>query len=221
LIQNNTTALILAAGDGIRLGGKPKAFIEFNGITLLEHVVVKVRQYASQIIVGVREQDALKIREMFGEDIEILIGGKTRQETVEILARKAKNPMILIQDVARPFTSQKLYTSVLEAAFEYGAATLSIPMKKRDSIALSDGDYLGASVPRENVVFIQSPYVFKTESLIDAIEQSKIHGWEESATTTLLTRAGYKLKLVLGEAANYKITYVEDLQRLGDNDVSS
>lgn len=206
-----TSALILAAGDGVRLGGQAKALIELGGVTLVERIAKLVRDFASQVIVGVREEDVTRVCEIIGSGFEVVAGGATRQQTAQYLVARARNQMILMHDVARPFASPDLFRSVLESASIYGGATPAVPVLPSDSIALSDGGWLGAPLPRDKVVLTQTPYAFVRQSIIEALRQAEERGYKETTITALLTQAGYPVHLVQGETTNIKITYPQDL----------
>src|SRR5688572_21099768 len=97
----DVSALVLGAGMGVRMGMGPKAFLTYSGTTLLERAAAAVAPYASEIIVGVRDEDAAKTRELFaGQNVKVAVGGATRQETVSRLLRHATRPLVLLHEVA-------------------------------------------------------------------------------------------------------------------------
>ena len=49
---DEVSGLILAGGDGIRVGEGPKAFLKLGDKTLLEHVIELIGPYAGELIVG-------------------------------------------------------------------------------------------------------------------------------------------------------------------------
>ena len=55
------SALILGAGSGERIGGRPKAFLQRGETTLLEHTVALMTPFASEIIVGLPPDVALAL----------------------------------------------------------------------------------------------------------------------------------------------------------------
>lgn len=219
-LQARTSALIVAAGSGLRLGDRPKALLELEGKTLVEHVAQSVRAFSSQVIVGVRSEDVARVQPLLGDQVTVLSGGATRQKTVERLLAVADRDIVLIHDVARPFASRTLYQSVLQAALQFGGAAPVLQASTSDSVALVDGDWLGDTLPRDRVVCIQTPYAFTRRSLQRAIRLAKEEGWEETSVTTLLTRAGYKVRLVEGDLMNTKITYPKDVDDAKERFVS-
>lgn len=210
--RENTTALIVAAGEGRRLGGLPKALIELEHMPLIQHVAKAVANVAAQIIVGVRAADLDQVKALLGDTATVIAGGASRQETVQLLLARADREMVLIHDVARPFASSSLYAAVVDAAFTFGGAAPVLPASKSDSVALADGEWLGHALPRENVVRIQTPYAFTRKSLVHALEVARAQNAEPTSVTTLLSQAGYRTRLIAGDPDNIKITYPEDLK---------
>lgn len=80
LRSGGNRAMILAAGLGTRLrpltDHKPKALLEWNGVPMLEHVILKLKEYGfTQIIINVHHFsemiiDFVKQKEQFGIRIE-------------------------------------------------------------------------------------------------------------------------------------------------------
>lgn len=208
----NTATLILAAGEGLRLGGQPKAFIELNGKPLIQHVTQAVSQFSSQVIVGVRAADLEQVQILLGNAATVVAGGTSRQQTLELLLALADREMILIHDVARPFASAALYNSVLQAAFEFGGAAPMLPASKRDAVAMADGDWLGEPLPRNRVVRIQTPCACTRLSLVHAMRLAREQNREDTSVAALLSHAGYKTRLIDGDPDNVKITFPKDLE---------
>ena len=209
----NVTGLIAAAGEGERLGGQPKAFLELAGSTLLARAVALLAPHCSQVLAGVRPRDIEPARRLIGQRAQVLAGGATRQATLANLMAVATGDILLLHDVARPFASAALVSSVLAAAVEYGAAAPVLSVETRDSLAVREGDWLGNALPRERVIATQTPYAFRRGLLEQAYAQAAAEGWEDTSTTALLTRAGIAVRLVPGEDTNWKITYIGDLEK--------
>ena len=80
LRSRGNRAMILSAGLGTRLGyltsDKPKALVEWNGMTLIEHVILKLKNAGfREIIINIHHHaemivDFVKSREQFGIRIE-------------------------------------------------------------------------------------------------------------------------------------------------------
>jgi 2-C-methyl-D-erythritol 4-phosphate cytidylyltransferase len=205
------TALVLAAGAGVRLGLGPKAFLCLAPReTLLERAVLAVAPYASQIVVGVPPDDEARARALLdglahGRACVVCAGGAT-------LLERATRPLVLLHEVARPFVPAELFGHVLAAAAADGAASLYLPIETRDSVALIDADgRLGAPLSRGKVVTLQTPHAYRRDLLLDAQRQAIAKGWSEEGTAAVVQRAGHPVKLVPGSPANVKLTYPADL----------
>jgi 2-C-methyl-D-erythritol 4-phosphate cytidylyltransferase len=197
---------------GVRMGMGPKAFLTYSGTTLLERAAAAVAPYASEIIVGVRDEDVAKTRELFaGQNIKVAVGGATRQETVSRLLRHAMRPLVLLHEVARPFVPPELFERILAAAAEAGAASLFLPLEPRDSMALTEGENLGEILPRSRVVTLQTPHAYRRDVLLEADDKALAAGWKEDGTAAMVKRAGHAVRLVKGSSENVKLTYATDL----------
>jgi 2-C-methyl-D-erythritol 4-phosphate cytidylyltransferase len=219
--HEDVAALVLAAGEGDRLGGKPKALLAAGGKTLLEHAVALVAPFAAQVIVGVRPADVATATALLGDSATVVPGGATRHETFGTILAEASRPLILLHEVARPLATPELFARVLAAAREFGAACPCVPVSRRDAVAITDGDFFGEGVPLDRVVRTQIPQAFTREILIDALRKAQENGWENaSSVPPLCVRAGYRVRMIAGERENLKITFSEDWDlaraRLGD-----
>lgn len=209
----SVSGLVAAAGSGERVGDQPKAFLGAGGRTLLERAVALLAPYCGEVLVGVRPEDVARADRLLGGRARVMAGGATRQATLGHLLDAATGELLLLHDVARPFATPALVVAVLAAAEAHGAAAPALAVPTRDSLSLRDGDWLGAPLPRERVVGTQTPYAFRRELLLRAYRQGAQQGREDTSTTTLLTRAGIPVRLVPGDAGNWKITYTADWDR--------
>lgn len=213
------TALILAAGSGTRLGGIAKATIEYRGGSLLQHAIALVAPFARNIVVGVRECDLEWAHEQcrgIASDCEItcVSGGATRQESLQRLLDAAHTPYVLIHEVARPWVEPDAIEQLLTNVKRYNAVALYTPLPVRDSLVLMKDGELQESLPRANVVSVQTPHAYRLEALQNAYALAKEHGWEEESTIALMSRAKHRVRLIEGSPQNVKVTYPEDLAPL-------
>jgi 2-C-methyl-D-erythritol 4-phosphate cytidylyltransferase len=209
-IGDEVSALILAGGMGLRMGGQPKALLEAGGETLLERAVRQARDHAAQVIVGLPEELVDEGMRILGDLAIVTRGGATRQLTFRTALARSSGGIVVVHDVARPFASGGLWAAVVEGARQHGAAAPALALQTRDSLALDDEGWLGPSVDRERVVSIQTPYAFRSSVLDRAVAAADGAGWDETSVTTLVTRSGQRVFLVPGEADNSKVTFEED-----------
>lgn len=215
----DVSALILGAGEGVRMGQGPKAFLQLQAQTLLERAILSVEPYCAEIVVGVREADLCLGEELvdsLGLATRVLLvpGGRERQETVTRLVERASCPLVLLHEVARPFARGDSFAAVLAAARQFGAAALYTELRVRDGLALMRNGAFAASLPRAEVVALQTPHAYLRTTLLDAHRQAQQSGRHEDSTVALVQWAGYEVRLLPGCADNIKITYPEDWERV-------
>jgi len=216
------SALILGGGSGERFGA-PKAFVRLTGITLLERAVTQVLPFAARIVVGVPENELERAKALVcGPEIAIVAGGASRQETVARLLEHAISDYVLLHEVVRPLAAPELFSGVLAAVRQWPAAATWVHASTRDSLALKDGELLGAALPRDRVIRTQIPQAFQRDSLARVLSLARAKGWQETSLAGLYARAGIPVRLVAGDERNLKITYPQDIsvaeERIGPAD---
>ena len=215
----DVTALILAAGCGTRLGGIAKATLEYNGGSLLQHAITLVAPFAQQIVVGVRPEDVAWASEQcknLADDciVTCVAGGQSRQESLLRLLEAASTPYVLVHEVARPWVEPEVFRRLLTAVRRYSAVALYTPLPVRDSLVLMKEGELHQSLPRANVVSVQTPHAYLRSALERAYSLAAQHGWDEESTIALMARAEHRVRLIEGSSQNVKVTYPEDLAPL-------
>lgn len=217
--RSEVTALILAAGSGTRLGGIAKATLEYQGGSLLQHAVTLVAPFVGEIIVGVRPEEVEWAREQcatvdHGCTITCLTGGATRQASLGRLLDAARTPDVIVHEVARPWVEPDVFSQLLSALDGCSGVALFTPLPVRDGLALIEHGELRRTLPRSNVVAVQTPQSYRRAALQRAYALAAEHGWDEESTVALMSRAGEPVRLIEGSTENVKVTYPEDLAPL-------
>ena len=202
--------LIPAAGSGERFGASiPKALVQLNGRTLIEHAVLNLGPVASQIIVAAPEGYEDKFREILGDAVTVVTGGSTRTKSVKIALESIAEDIefILVHDAARPLASGELGRSVIEALAS-GEVAVIPALSVSDTIKEVDAaNYVVSTPNRERLRAVQTPQGFARETLIKAHMQN-IEATDDGA---LVEAMRGKVKLIDGENRALKITNPEDL----------
>lgn len=199
--------LIVAAGTGSRIGGVPKQFRllgdrpvwkwSANTAELLwrENVV-------SELILIVPEHDWAEVCASHGMKMptRIVIGGKTRSESVLNGLRACNGSHVLVHDGARPFVSYELCLRVIKETAEYGSGIPVLPTN--DSLGIKNDEDI-QSIDQINFFRVQTPQAFSRERLILALEDYGARGTDEAAAWEA---ARNKLHHVEGDDMNFKIT---------------
>ena len=202
--------LIPAAGSGERFGASiPKALVQLNGRTLIEHAVLNLGPVASQIIVAAPAGFEDKFREILGDAVTVVTGGSTRTKSVKIALESIAEDIeyVLVHDAARPLASSELGRSVIEALAS-GEVAVIPALSVSDTVKEVDAaNYVVSTPNRERLRAVQTPQGFARETLIKAHMQN-IEATDDSA---LVEAMRGKVKLIDGENRALKITNPEDL----------
>jgi 2-C-methyl-D-erythritol 4-phosphate cytidylyltransferase/2-C-methyl-D-erythritol 2,4-cyclodiphosphate synthase len=127
-------------------------------------------------------------------------------------AAPAPDPVILVHDAARPLASPALVRAVAEAAARHGAAIPVVPVT--ETLKRLDGDLVGVTVDRTDVVAAQTPQGLRRSLLERAYAQYPPDGpetWTDEAS--LLEACRIPVHAISGEATNLKVTVPLDLER--------
>ena len=215
-----TSALIVAAGQGTRMGPDvDKLFLELNGCPLvahtwrrfdhapcIEHLVIVVRDGMQGAFAQLAKEHS------FTKPFRVVAGGKERQNSVwnglEALPRDAD--LVAIQDAARPCTSDGLIAATIEAARQFGAAVAAQPVA--DTIKESrDGQWVERTLDRSRLWTVQTPQTFRVEVIRRALAEVSRRHLFVTDNTAACELIGQPVKLIVRHLPNPKVTRPDDL----------
>ena len=210
------TAIIAAAGFGERFGEKKQLKL-LNGRPLLFHTIqpfIKT-ELISEILVVVPKEDVIQVGREFkstltSKKIEVISGGKTRQESVNngLKISDKESELICVHDGVRPFVTLSLIEKVIKASMEHDGAILAAPSS--DTIKKIMGDQILETLPRETIWRAQTPQVFSKAALEEAIQIAIDENLEGTDESSILEKIGYQIGFIEGSPLNIKITTKED-----------
>jgi 2-C-methyl-D-erythritol 4-phosphate cytidylyltransferase len=219
-----TYALLLAAGSGTRLGGRAKAFTDLGGIPMFvraHRTVAACRDIAGVVILvpeaNLEMASAVIASEGATTRAVVAVGGETRQESVrrglEVLPEQAD--VVVCHDAARPFASLALLERVTARLLAGGTGVDGVVpvVASPDTVKRIRDGMVVETVRREELGLVQTPQAFRRRALEDAHRQAVRSGLLATDDAMLLESAGYRVAVVEGEQANFKITTSEDLLR--------
>jgi 2-C-methyl-D-erythritol 4-phosphate cytidylyltransferase/2-C-methyl-D-erythritol 2,4-cyclodiphosphate synthase len=220
MTQRSVAVVLLAAGKGERLGANaPKAFVELAGKSLLEHSVFRAlaTENLKQLIIAVPEthlEQTLDFEKQLsnqGIDIRVVVGGRTRQESVsESLAVLTGGiDIVLVHDSARSLASTELFNRVAEAVFENQIGVIPA-LQVADTIKKYKGDVIEETIERSNLVRAQTPQGFPASVLVAAHVGATQEFTDDAA---LIQSIGGTVMMIPGEEQAMKITTAEDFER--------
>ena len=142
----------------------------------------------------------------------LVSGGATRQDSVcnGLKALPKDTDFVVVHDGVRPFVTDEMIFTCLEAAADWGAAVAAVPVK--DTIKITDSDGFVVDTPDRNRLWsVQTPQVFRRDLLIEAHQHARQEGIQLTDDAALVEQLGLKVKCVMGSYSNLKITTPEDL----------
>jgi 2-C-methyl-D-erythritol 4-phosphate cytidylyltransferase/2-C-methyl-D-erythritol 2,4-cyclodiphosphate synthase len=208
-----TTALIVAAGKGERLGGGiPKQYRLLGGKPVLRWAVEALlgnRAVAQVRVVTGPGQKGLAAAALGGLNVGPLIeGGEQRADSVRAGLHAITGDAVLVHDAARPFCPPEVVDRLI-APLEFfdGAAPV---LQIGDTVARAT-DRLVDAVERKDLVRVQTPQAFRLEALRQAY--ASWSGDAPTDETTVLRAAGMQVAAVAGDPSLEKITTPADFER--------
>jgi 2-C-methyl-D-erythritol 4-phosphate cytidylyltransferase / 2-C-methyl-D-erythritol 2,4-cyclodiphosphate synthase len=211
-LKRNTGVVVVAAGTGSRMGvALPKQFQTLGGKPMLRWSLEALLQCeeVAAIAVVIPAGEEARAGQMLPSDnrITLISGGATRTESVRNgLAAIAGTEIekVLIHDAARPGLTSAVVRELIAALDTADAACPALPVAD----ALKDTANGVRSVPRDNLVRVQTPQAFRWKTISDAYASAPDAAVDDLA---LVEAAGAKVVLTPGRQELMKITYPEDI----------
>lgn len=216
-----TVAIIPAAGAGKRLKSHiAKQYLLLNSVPVLVHTlkVFQESKEIDEIIIALPLEDLIYIRQELLEKYGLtkitntVAGGKERQDSVRncLMVIEGKCDLVVIHDAVRPFVTEELIKSVVDAAKVTGASVAGTRIK--DTIKeIKKDNMVSTTVPRHNIWLTQTPQAFKFKLLNEAYKIAYDENFYGTDDASLVEKMGKKVKMVEGSSENIKITTKEDM----------
>ena len=206
-----------AGGSGSRMaeaGAPPKQFRRLGGAPVLVQTLRAFHRHpavdVAVVVVPVGEEAATRaLLAEYGAEADVVTGGASRQASVAhgVRALPPAVRTVLVHDAVRPFVSQAVIASVLQAVLAHGAAAAALPVA--DTLRQGGrGPLFGTTVPREGLWAMQTPQGARRDWLVRAA--AKAAGHLATDEVGLLQHAGHPVWIVEGDARNTKLTRPSD-----------
>lgn len=214
------TAVIPAAGRGIRMGTKTKKqFLKLRKKEIVAFTIEKFEQCSDvNEIILVTAKDTMQLlskivkRENFKKVSAIVEGGKERQHSVYagICAANKNANIIVVHDGVRPFVTVEDITKTIVTAQQKGACVLGV--KAKDTVKICNEKNEIVTTPIRNFVwYIQTPQAFQKNLLLKAYERAEREHFIGTDESVLVERDGNTVFVVEGHYENIKITTPDDI----------
>ena len=209
-------AIIVAAGEGRRMGGEEKVFAPIGDTPLIAYTVQAFEASpevdAIVLVLGARNVERgreLAQQQGWRKVRAVCVGGARRQDSVHRgLGALPPCQWVLVHDGARPCVSAELIRQGLSAAARCGAAVAAVPVN--DTIKVISPDGLVQETPDRSTLWaVQTPQVFRRDILEEAHRTEREDVTDDAA---MVERLGYKVRVFQGAKANLKITTPQDLR---------
>lgn len=212
------TAIIVAAGNSTRMGGGiSKQFIPLLGKPAVSYTfkAFEDAKSISEVVVVCRECDLSEIKEIAKTENcskikSYVIGGATRSESVYagIMEASEATTHFAIHDGARALILPDDIDHVVSVSLECRAAALAVPVT--DTIKVVDADgYIVSTPDRATLRGAQTPQIFEKALYLSALADNK--GRDFTDDCALVETQGARVKIVIGDYTNIKITTPQDI----------
>lgn len=216
ILNKKVSAIILAAGSSTRYGkNRNKNFDEINGKTVIAYSidVFNKSKYVDDIIIVYKENEIDYVKNIINDikhkkKITLVVGGKTRKESVYNGLIKTLSDIVIIHDAARPLIKEEYIVNLLNECSNYLASTIGV--KAKDTIKITDHNNIVLNTTiRDNTWLIQTPQCFDRRKLLYLHEKYKNEDVTDDCV--LFEKDNISVKIVNGDYKNIKITTYEDL----------
>ena len=223
------TAILLAAGKGLRMGGETrKQYMEVSGRPLFTYSLQTMDScdLITDIMITVPDGDQEYCREtierfgLAGKVRKITAGGRERCFSVHNSLQAVDWPCdyVFIHDSARPFIDELSLKRLHEEVRIHKACVAAVPSK--DTVKISDSEGFVVQTPnRKNVWLVQTPQVFDFELIRTAHEKMAEQYDELLEKGVVITDDAMvaehfttnRVKLVMATYRNIKVTSPDDM----------
>ncbi|MFH0924539.1 MAG: 2-C-methyl-D-erythritol 4-phosphate cytidylyltransferase [bacterium] len=220
-MDKKVAAIITAAGKGSRMGQPiSKQFLSLGGKPILYHTV-KAFESSGKIaeiylIVGYDDINYCKQKIIYKYGFQkikkIIIGGRERQDSIYNGLKELDTAVdtVLIHDGVRPFITTELIDKIIDELDQEQAMILAVPAKDTIKLVNQDG-YIKETLDRKKLCLTQTPQGFDYNIIWSAYEKAYNDGYYATDDANLVERMGKKVKILMGDYENIKITTMEDL----------
>jgi len=201
------TALIVAAGVGSRSGLKEsKILFKANLKPVFMYSVELFKSLGFSIILVVSKDDYEEVRSYVDDTVILVLGGKTRSESVLNGLKVVETPYVYIHDAARPLITKEKISKLSEILELKDAACLF--EKVTQSLKHYDGEKLETR-NRDEYLLAQTPQAFLTEK----IRYASLRNDQSFDDDISLYQSFYPedhIGVIINDEPNPKLTYHDD-----------
>ena len=208
--------ILLAGGDGSRFKSNiPKQYHKIGEKTLIDISINKIKEFKEikKIVLVYNKKHKKYLKKINLKNIKLIEGGHSRyQSTYNALTylKKYKDiSKVLIHDSARPNFSKNLIKKIIINAKKNN---IVIPViKLQDALKENKKDKKIHNHSKKNFFLTQTPQCFNLSKIYKLHKENKFDYLDDDFS---LIKNNSKIKLIIGEKRNFKITEKEDFELL-------
>jgi len=210
--MSTTVAIVPAAGSGERLGaGIPKAFVDLDGRSMLDHAVdgLLASGVIDRVVVAVPDALVDDTAALLTGRATVVAGGAERPDSVRLALAVVGDPdFVVVHDAARPLTPPDQIRRVV-AALDEGLRAVIPVLPVVDTIKAVDANGAVLGTPeRAGLRAVQTPQGFETALLRRAYQQTV----QVTDDASLVENLGVPVHTVAGDPLAFKVTTPLDLR---------
>ena len=209
--------IIVAAGLGKRLNSKiPKALVSLEGQPLIAYSLKVFEKHPgidSVVVVGVGGllSQFIRVTRSFKKVRLVVAGGVMRSDSVKcgLEGILPETKIVLVHDAARPFVDKAMIDRLLASLKKNQAAIVGVPVKFTVKKINRRTLNIEGTPLRDLLWEAQTPQGFHKDILVKA--HAKKFKEEATDDAMIVERIGGKVKMVMGDYRNIKVTTPEDI----------
>lgn len=213
--------IVVAAGLGKRLKSKmPKALVLLKGKALIAYSLKVFEKHPAVdgvVVVGAKGflSQFVRLTKPFKKVRAVVAGGILRSDSVKcgLESLSSETKIVLVHDAARPFVDAAMINRLIATLKKNKAAIVGVPVKftvKKVNCKTLDIEETPA---RDLLWEAQTPQGFHKDILVKA--HAKKFKEEATDDAMMVERIGGKVKMVMGDYRNIKVTTPEDIVLAG------
>ncbi|RAX57610.1 hypothetical protein CCZ01_05570 [Helicobacter monodelphidis] len=211
--MDRVALVLLGAGEGSRFkkdfNGRvciKKQWLRIGDIPLWRYVAEQFQSFHpfSKIVVVLHSQE-IDYAQKWGEGLEFVAGGETRQQSLLNALNLVDTPFVLVNDVARFQIDLSVLERIFVASKQIQADCIVPFLKVVDTIYSEELGYLN----RQAIKLIQTPQLSRKDALVDALKKGEFN--DESSA---IYANGGKIHFVQGSKKLEKLTNRENINLL-------
>jgi len=210
------SVIIAAAGSGSRMNSdvKKQFMLLLDKPVLIRTLEKFDLDSINEIVIVTNEDDIEAVKRLVRQFnvkkvSSVVAGGVNRQNSIYNGLKAVKGDVVLIHDAARPFVTESIITTNIEAVKKGVGVVTAVPCK--DTIKVVKEDVVCNTLNRSELVNVQTPQSFMTKEIVEAYNYTIKKNLSVTDDASAFELFGMTVKTVMGSYQNIKLTTPEDI----------